>query len=58
MLSNVTRTRVLATNPGDPLSCGSPVRRGAVRRFAPENAGEAHRQLEAGGTRGRLVIVY
>lgn len=27
-----------------------------ARTFAPAEAGEAHRQLEAGGTRGRLVI--
>ncbi|MBT6429126.1 MAG: zinc-binding dehydrogenase, partial [Rhodospirillaceae bacterium] len=26
--------------------------------FPPEQAGEAHRRLEAGGTRGRLVIVF
>ncbi|MGP4014435.1 NADP-dependent oxidoreductase [Saccharopolyspora sp. 5N708] len=26
--------------------------------FEPERAGEAHRRLEAGGTRGRLVIVF
>jgi NADPH:quinone reductase-like Zn-dependent oxidoreductase len=26
--------------------------------FAPERAADAHRQLEAGGTRGRLVIVF
>jgi NADPH:quinone reductase-like Zn-dependent oxidoreductase len=26
--------------------------------FAPERASEAHRRLEAGGTRGRLVIVF
>ncbi len=26
--------------------------------FAPEQASEAHRRLEAGGTRGRLVIVF
>jgi NADPH:quinone reductase len=26
--------------------------------FEPEQAGEAHRRLEAGGTRGRLVIVF
>ena len=29
-----------------------------ARTFTPENAGEAHRILEAGGTRGRLVIVF
>jgi NADPH2:quinone reductase len=26
--------------------------------YPPERAGEAHRRLEAGGTRGRLVIVF
>jgi len=26
--------------------------------YAPEQAGEAHRRLEAGGTRGRLVLVF
>jgi NADPH:quinone reductase-like Zn-dependent oxidoreductase len=26
--------------------------------YAPEQAGDAHRRLEAGGTRGRLVIVF
>ena len=26
--------------------------------YAPENAAEAHRRLEAGGTRGRCVIVF
>jgi NADPH:quinone reductase-like Zn-dependent oxidoreductase len=26
--------------------------------YAPEQAAEAHRRLEAGGTRGRLVIVF
>ena len=26
--------------------------------FAPEQAPEAHRRLEAGGTRGRLVIEF
>ena len=26
--------------------------------YTPERAGEAHRRLEAGGTRGRLVIVF
>lgn len=26
--------------------------------YAPEDAGEAHRRLEAGGTRGRCVIVF
>jgi NADPH:quinone reductase len=29
-----------------------------ARTFTPENAGEAHRILEAGGTRGRLVIEF
>ena len=29
-----------------------------ARTFAPEAAGEAHRILEAGGTRGRLVIEF
>ncbi len=29
-----------------------------ARTFAPENAGEAHRILEQGGTRGRLVIEF
>jgi NADPH2:quinone reductase len=29
-----------------------------ARTFAPEEAGEAHRLLEAGGTRGRLVIEF
>ena len=29
-----------------------------ARTFAPEQAGEAHRILEAGGTRGRLVIEF
>jgi NADPH:quinone reductase-like Zn-dependent oxidoreductase len=29
-----------------------------ARTFAPEEAGEAHRILEAGGTRGRLVIAF
>ncbi|MCI2416009.1 NADP-dependent oxidoreductase [Saccharopolyspora sp. K220] len=29
-----------------------------ARTFEPEQAGEAHRTLEAGGTRGRLVIVF
>jgi NADPH:quinone reductase-like Zn-dependent oxidoreductase len=26
--------------------------------YAPEQAGQAHRRLEAGGTRGRLVLVF
>ena len=26
--------------------------------YPPERAGEAHRRLEAGGTRGRLVIEF
>jgi NADPH:quinone reductase-like Zn-dependent oxidoreductase len=26
--------------------------------YPPERAGEAHRRLEAGGTRGRLVIAF
>ena len=26
--------------------------------YPPERAGEAHRRLEAGGTRGRLVITF
>ena len=26
--------------------------------YSPEQAGEAHRRLEAGGTRGRLVLVF
>ncbi len=26
--------------------------------YAPEDAAEAHRRLEAGGTRGRCVIVF
>jgi NADPH2:quinone reductase len=30
----------------------------AARTFRPEEAGEAHRLLEAGGTRGRLVIEF
>jgi NADPH:quinone reductase-like Zn-dependent oxidoreductase len=29
-----------------------------ARTFTPEEAGEAHRILEAGGTRGRLVITF
>lgn len=29
-----------------------------ARTFSPESAGEAHRVLEAGGTRGRLVIEF
>jgi NADPH:quinone reductase-like Zn-dependent oxidoreductase len=29
-----------------------------ARSFPPERAAEAHRQLEAGGTRGRLLIVF
>lgn len=30
----------------------------AAATYAPEQASEAHRRLEAGGTRGRLVIVF
>jgi NADPH:quinone reductase len=26
--------------------------------YPPERAGDAHRRLEAGGTRGRLVIAF
>jgi NADPH2:quinone reductase len=26
--------------------------------YSPERAAEAHRRLEAGGTRGRLVIAF
>ena len=29
-----------------------------VGTYAPEDAAEAHRRLEAGGTRGRCVIVF
>jgi NADPH2:quinone reductase len=39
------------------------VERGAVTlrvagTYPPERAGDAHRRLEAGGTRGRLVIAF
>ena len=34
------------------------VRMRVARTFAPEAAGEAHAVLEAGGTRGRLVIEF
>jgi NADPH:quinone reductase len=29
-----------------------------ARTFSPEEAGEAHRMLQAGGTRGRLVVTF
>ena len=49
--------------PGQFTSVGLDTPHGFVVRAysianAPEQAGQAHRRLEAGGTRGRLVLVF